>query len=404
MPAIVTFLPIALVALIFVLSIVVVIHELGHYWAARLLGTRIDQFSIGFGRSLVHWRDKQGVEWRIGWIPLGGYVRFSGDDNAASVPDQDDLETQRQAIEAREGKEALQGYFQFKPIWQRAVITAAGPMANFLLAIVLFAAMSMTLGKVWIEPKVRLNEPHGPAAIAGVRDGDIFTRMNDTPIRDYEDLVNFTRTHAGTPVRIDVLRDGAPVTLTATPVLREIEDPVSGRLKVGRLGMENHPDARYERRRLNLIDATVHGAQRTWNVLSLTVTYLGRVITGKIPADQIGSILGIGNTAGKVAQAGASNAPNAAWGLLGAVVNLLLMTAFVSISIGFMNLLPLPVLDGGHLVFYAYEAVARRPLPGPVQAVAYRLGLALLVGFMLFATWNDLQRLRVFNFLGGLFS
>jgi regulator of sigma E protease len=159
-----------------------------------------------------------------------------------------------------------------------------------------------------------------------------------------------------------------------------------------------------ERHHLNPVEAVGYGASQTWSVLSMTVTYLGKVITGKIPADQIGSLLGIGNTAGKVAQAGAEGAPNVAWGLLGAVVALLSLAAYLSISVGFMNLLPLPVLDGGHLVFYAYEAVARRPLPVRIQAVSYRLGLALLVGFMLFATWNDLQRLRVFNFLGGLFS
>ncbi|RYF93514.1 MAG: RIP metalloprotease [Caulobacteraceae bacterium] len=404
MSGVVSFLPVALLAFVFVLSIVVVVHELGHYWAARVFDTDIDQFSIGFGRALVHWRDKQGVQWRIGWLPLGGYVRFAGDENAASVPDQDDLAALRQAVIETKGEAALNRYYQFKPLWQRAIVTAAGPVANFLLAIVLFAGLVMAIGEVWIEPKVRVQNPAGAAAVAGVRDGDVIKRMNGEPIRSFADMQNFTRTHAGSKVVIDIDRQGSPVTLTATPTLTQIDDRVSGRLKVGILGLENHPEARIERRRLNPIDAVVYGADQTWRVLSMTVTYLGRVVTGKIPADQIGSLLGIGNTAGKVAQVGAEGAPNAAWGLLGAVVALLSLTAYLSISVGFMNLLPLPVLDGGHLVFYAYEAVARRPLPIRIQAVSYRLGLALLVGFMLFATWNDLQRLRVFNFLGGLFS
>lgn len=404
MAGLASFLPIALVAFVFVLSLVVVIHELGHYWAARMFGTAIDQFSIGFGRSLVHWRDKRGVEWRVGWLPLGGFVRFSGDENAASVPDQDDLKALRAAVVAEKGEEAVSRYFQFKPLWQRAIIVAAGPIANFLLAIVLFAALSMSVGEMRYEARVRISEPTGPAAQAGIRDGDVIRQMNGTRIAGFDDLVNFTRTHAGVPVRIEVDRGGESVVMTATPVLTEIDDPIGGRLKVGILGLGPHPDMVVERVRLNPFEAVGYGVGQTWKVLDLTVTYLGRVITGKIPADQIGSLLGIGNTAGKVAQAGASGAPSAAWGLLGSVVALLGLAAFLSISVGFMNLLPLPVLDGGHLLFYGYEAVARRPLPAAVQAVGYRLGLALLVGFMLFATWNDLQRLRVFNFLGGFFS
>lgn len=404
MSGFVSFLPIALLAFVFVLSIVVVVHELGHYWAARLFDTEIDQFSIGFGRALIHWRDKYGVQWRVGWLPLGGYVRFAGDENAASVPDQDDLQALRQAVIETRGEAALGRYFQFKPIWQRAIITAAGPFANFFLAIVLFAALAMAFGNEWVEPKVKIQDRAGAAAVAGIRDGDIVLRMNGEEIRSFADMQAFTRTHAGSKVVIDLDRQGAPVSVTAVPVLTEINDRINGRMKIGILGLENHPEARRELHRLNPVAAVGHGIDQTWRVLRMTVTYLGKVITGKIPADQIGSLLGIGNTAGKVAQASAEGQPNAAWSALAVVVNLLSLSAFLSISVGFMNLLPLPVLDGGHLVFYAYEAVARRPLPVRIQAVSYRLGLALLVGFMLFATWNDLQRLRVFNFLGGLFS
>ncbi|WGM38777.1 M50 family metallopeptidase [Caulobacter sp. NIBR1757] len=394
----------AVLALLFVLSIVVVVHELGHFWAARLFDTAIDRFSVGFGKPILHWRDKQGVQWQIAQIPLGGYVRFAGDDNAASVPDQDDLESLRQDVATTEGEAALKRYFHFKPLWQRAIIVAAGPVSNFILAIVLFAALAVSFGVISVEAKVAIRNPAGPGAVAGIRDGDVIRRMNGTTIANFNDLVNFTRTHVGEPVRVEVLRDGAPVILTAEPTLEQMNDKVSGHIKVGSLGLQTHKDARVERLRLNPVEAVAYGGQTTWMVLSTTVTYLGRVITGKLPADQIGSLLGIGNTAGKVAQAGAEGAPNAAWGLLGSVVSLLGLAAFLSVSVGFMNLLPLPVLDGGHLVFYAYEAVARRPLPARIQAVSYRLGLALLVGFMLFATWNDLQRLRVFNFLGGLFS
>eukprot|EP01030_Chromulinospumella_sphaerica_P018243 gene18243-18096_t len=348
----VVFLIVSILALLFVLSIVVVVHELGHFWAARI------------------------------------------------VPDEHDLDSLREEVVQSEGEAALKRYFQFKPLWQRAIIVAAGPVSNFILAIALFAALAMAFGVVSVEPKVKITDPKGPAAISGIRDGDVVRRMNGATIERFDDLVNFTRTHAGTPVRIEVSRDGAPLSFTATPVLSQIDDRFGGRMKVGLLGLQTHPDARVERERLNPIAAFSFGGGQTWKVLSTTVVYLGRVITGKIPADQIGSLLGIGNTAGKVAQAGAEGHANAALSLFGAVVALLGLAAFVSISVGFMNLLPLPVLDGGHLVFYAYEAVARRPLPAHVQAVSYRLGLALLVGFMLFATWNDLQRLRLALLMG----
>jgi regulator of sigma E protease len=404
MSGLLAFLPVAIVAFVFVLSLVVTVHELGHFFAAKACGVAIDRFSLGFGRAIASYRDKAGVEWTIGWLPLGGYVRFSGDENAASVPDQDDLTTLRQHVVEQEGEAAVSRYFHFKPLWQRAIVVAAGPMANFLLAIALFAALVMSVGEITYEPKVRISEPAGPAAIAGIRDGDVITSMNGVRISSFTDLVNFTRTHANVPVSIDLQRGGESLTVTATPVLQEINDRIGGHMKVGMLGLGAHADMKIERKRLGPVGAVVYGTEQTWSVLSMTVTYLGRVVTGQIPADQIGSLLGIGNTAGKVAQAGAEGAPNVAMGLLGSVVALLGLAAFLSISIGFMNLLPLPVLDGGHLLFYAYEAVARRPLPARIQAISYRLGLALLVGFMLFATWNDFQRLRVFNFLGGLFS
>jgi regulator of sigma E protease len=392
------------VPFVFVLSLVVVIHELGHYWAARLCGTAIDQFSIGFGRSIVHWRDKHGVDWRIGWIPLGGFVRFSGDENAASVPDQDDLETLRARIAEEEGAGAESRYFQFKPIWQRAFITVAGPLANFLLAIAIFATLAMALGEPTVEPRIRISSPGGPGEVAGLRDGDVIQRMNGKAIRDFGDLVFYTRLRANTPIHIEVLRDGRPLAFDATPVQQEIVDPISGKTKVGMLGLGIDPRARVTHNRMNPINAVAYGADRTWSTLSSTVFYLSRVVTGRMPADQIGSVLGIADTSGKVARMGAEGATNGAEMLGGALLALIQLAALLSVSVGLMNLLPLPILDGGHLLFYAYEAVARRPLPVRIQAVGYRLGLALLVSFMLFATWNDLQRLRVFNFLGGLFS
>ncbi|MBI1406929.1 MAG: PDZ domain-containing protein [Caulobacter sp.] len=393
-----------IVPFLFVLGLVVVIHELGHFWAAKAFGIAIDQFSIGFGRSLVHWRDRSGVQWRIGWLPLGGYVRFSGDENAASVPDQNDLDSMRASIVEREGPGAERRYFQFKPVWQRAIVTAAGPAANFILAIVLFAGFLAFFGEPVLPARVTLVQPGTPAERAGLLVGDVIEKADGKTIKGWGDLERYIQMRANTPIAFQVRRGDAEVDLVATPVPDLLDSPIAGKVMVGKLGIASPPRSEYRVVRYNPVEALGGGVERTWDTLSTSIFYIGRIITGNAPADQIGSVVGIANTSGKVAELGAKGASGPLEVVSGSAVALLELAAVISVSLGFMNLLPLPVLDGGHLAFYAYEAVARRPLPARIQAIGYRLGLALLVGFMLFATWNDLQRLRVFNFLGGLFS
>jgi regulator of sigma E protease len=394
-----------IIPFLLVLTVVVTIHELGHYWAARACGVAIDQFSIGFGRKVFGWRDRQGVEWRVGWIPLGGYVKFSGDENAASVPDHENLEALRRRIEAEQGSGAASRYFHFKPVWQRAFITAAGPMANFVLAIVLFAALLMAVGETVIPARVAAVQPDSPAARAGFAVDDVVVRANGQEIDNFFDLQQIIAVRSNAPTNFVVDRGGELVSLTATPERRLVSDRMGGEQKIGVLGIAS-PAQVGERtvRRYGPLEAVAGGVERTWRVLSTTVYYLGRVVTGRESADQLGGPLRIAQASGQVAQSGAQGAPDAGSMLLGSGVALLGLTAVLSVGIGFMNLLPVPVLDGGHLVFYAYEAVARRPLAAKVQAAGYRVGLALLLGLMLFATWNDLQQLRVFKFLGGLIS
>lgn len=404
MSGVISFIPIALIAFVFVLSLVVVVHELGHYWAARMFGTAIDQFSIGFGRSIFHWRDKHGVEWRVGWLPVGGFVRFSGDENAASVPDEQDLESLKARIAETEGEGAESRYFQFKPIWQRAIITGAGPFANFVLAITLFAILLGAFGEPMLPARINGVEAGSPAASAGLKVGDTILEADGKPIKGWFQFSQYVQMRARQPITLTIDRGGNQLDIVATPIVNLTNDKVAGHIQVGRLGVESPPMSELRRVRYGPLEAVAGGAERSWGVITTTVFYVGRIVTGKAPADQIGSILGIANTSGKVAQAGAEGSTSAPQAVFGSFIALLGLAAVLSVSVGFMNLLPLPVLDGGHLVFYAYEAVARRPLPARIQAVSYRLGLALLVGFMLFATWNDLQRLRVFNFLGGLFS
>lgn len=394
-----------IVSFLLVLGLVVTIHELGHFLAAKSFGVAIDRFSIGFGKALAVWTDKSGVEWRIGWIPLGGYVRFSGDENAASLPDHDSLESLRQDVERREGPGAIDRYFHFKPLWQRAIVVAAGPFANFFLAIVLFASLLMAYGALVLPAKVASVQPGSPAARAGLMPGDLVVSAAGTRIKTFEQLATIIQVRANVLTPLVVDRGGRQLTLNATPEWQLRQDPISGERRIGVLGFApaQSPED-FIRVRYNPVQALGGGVERTWSTLETTVYYLGRMVTGQVSADQLSGPLGIARISGKVAQAGAEGASSPGEMLLGSAVNLLQLAAFVSVSIGFMNLLPVPVLDGGHLLFYAYEAVARRPVAANVQAAGYRVGLALLLGLMLFATWNDLQQLRVFKILGGVFS
>ncbi|MFA7262726.1 MAG: RIP metalloprotease [Caulobacter sp.] len=390
---------------LFVLTLVVTIHELGHYWAARAFGTVIESFSIGFGQAIFKWRDKRDVEWRIGWIPLGGYVRFAGDDNAASIPDQEDLAEMKARILAHNAPSALRKFFHFKPVWQRAIITVAGPTANFVLAILLFALLLGAFGQVQSTPRVSEVTPGSAAEKAGFRPGDVILAADGRRVHDFRDVIQRTVVRANVPIVFTIDRAGRALELVATPILKERIDPTGARQKIGVLGLTHIEQAEDRVRvRYGPIQAVAGGARKTWEVFSTTFYYLGRLVRGQVPADQLGGFIGIAAASDAVAKAGAEGAPNAAMGVFGSFVALLQLSAILSVSVGFLNLLPIPVLDGGHLVFYAYEAVARRPLAANVQAVGYRLGLALLLGFMLFAVWNDLQRYNVFNFLGGLFS
>jgi regulator of sigma E protease len=395
----------SLFTFLIVLTVVVTVHELGHFLSARAFGVAVDRFSIGFGRPLAVWRDRSGVEWRLGWIPFGGYVRFAGDENEASVPDQDHLAAMRRRVIEREGPAGLNRYYHFKPLWQRAVVAAAGPFANFVLAIALFASLLLAFGEQVLPARVASVTPGSPAAEAGFKPGDLIVSAAGQPVRDFEDLSRTVQLRGGVQMEFGVERGGVPMTLTATPAWTEQPDPFRGTKRVGQIGVAPEQNVQdYVQVRYGPVEALQRGVGQTWEVLTTTVYYLGRIVTGQVSADQISGPLGIANVTGKVTQLSAEGAPNIPIMLATVGVNLLHLTALVSVSIGFMNLLPIPVLDGGHLLFYAYEALARRPLTAKVQAAGYRVGLALVLGLMLFATWNDLQQLRVFKFLGQLLS
>lgn len=386
---------------ILVLSLVVTVHELGHFLAARSCGVAVERFSIGFGRAIFSRRDRSGVEWRVGWIPLGGYVMFAGDNNAASVPDAAGLQAMKAEILAKSGPEALSRNYHFKPVWQRAFVTAAGPAANFLLAIVLFAALFMTFGERTLAPRIGAVEPGGVGEAAGFQKGDRVVQAAGRSIGSFQDLIEVVQVRGGAPTVFVIERNGATVELTATPAWRRMEGE-PGAPRVGRLGLG--PTGEVIRQAYGPVEALAKGVDRTWRVLTTSVYAMGRMLTGQMSAEQLNGPLGIAKISGQIAKAGAEAAPDLGHKVLYAGANLVALAAVLSVGIGFMNLLPVPVLDGGHLMFYAYEAVARRPLAASVQAFGYRVGLALVLALMLFATWNDLQRLQVFQFFGGLFS
>jgi regulator of sigma E protease len=387
-----------------VVTLIITVHELGHFFTARACGVAIERFSIGFGRALVSWRDRAGVEWRIAWAPIGGYVRFALDENVASVPDQEDLEDMRARIVASEGPGAEAKYLPFKPLWQRALIAVAGPLANFALAIVLYALIFATVGVRSTPYSIEQVMPGSAAASAGFHAGDRIVAANGHAVPGLAELQQYLALNYEAPIAFEVERGAGRLTLIAKPTIVREPDGFGGTQIQGVLGVLTKPgDWRYVR--LDPISAMGRGAGQTWEVLDTTAVSLGRLVTGRVSLDQIHGVVGMARISKAITQRAISDAPrDLGEQIIGVVVNLIGFTALISVSIGFMNLLPLPVLDGGHLLFYAYEWIARRPLGVRVQAAGYRVGLALLVGLMLFANLHDLPLTRVFHFFGSLFS
>lgn len=394
-----------IVPFLLVLTFIVTIHELGHYLIARAFGVKMDRFAIGFGKALFSRTDKRGVEWRVGWIPAGGYVKFSGDLDASSVPDAAGLGELRERIIAEEGPAAVRDYFHFKPVWQRALITAGGPIANFILAIAIFTILFATFGDQIVPPRVVNVVPNSAAAAAGFKPNDLILEANGAPIRKGEDVIRIVTLNSATPVDFVVEREGQRVPLVATPVRTLTEDAVSGQIRVGRIGLEmgyRADEVRFIR--YNPVEAVGAAVRQTGNVLGTTLSYLGRIFSGRESGDLLNGPLGIAKAAGGISQQATAGEAPATLKAANLGLSLIQLAAILSIGIGFINLMPIPVLDGGHLVFYAYEAVAKKPVAAKVQEAGYRVGLALLAGLMLFATWNDLQKLNLFKFLGGLVS
>ena len=350
---------------VFVLSIVVFFHELGHFLVARWCGVRVLTFSIGFGPDLIGFDDRHGTRWKFSAIPLGGYVKFFGDENAASVPDQDTL--------AQMTEEERRVSFQYKPVGQRAAIVAAGPIANFILAIVIFAGVFAFHGHRATPPRVDTVQAGSAAEAAGFQAGDLILSINGRKMDTFLDLQRYVSTAAGEQLAFEVERGGAIVKLQATPKLAEHKDHFGNMQRRGLLGISSQPDPPVP---VDILTAFKLGAKETWFVAERTLAYLGGVIVGRESADQLGGPIRIAQVAGQVATIG--------------FVPILSFAALISVSIGLLNLFPIPLLDGGHLMFYAIEALRRRPLSDRAQEYGFRFGLVVVLLLMLFATYNDL--------------
>jgi regulator of sigma E protease len=359
------------VPFLFVLTIVVFFHELGHFLVARWCGIRVQVFSIGFGRELLGFTDRHGTRWKLAAIPLGGYVKFFGDENAASMPD-------REAV-AKLSEAERRDCFYYKPVWQRAAVVAAGPIANFLLAIVIFAGIAMWYGKQEMTARVDEVNANSPAAVAGFKPGDLVVSIDGKPIDSFSEMQRIVATSAGRSLEFGIERAGQSIHLRATPALTEEKGAFGSKRKIGLLGIKRSAAAGEVRvQKLGPLAALEFGLERTWDIIDQTFGYLGRWVTGRESANQIGGPLGIALISGQAAKLG--------FDVLAG------LAAAISVSIGLLNLFPIPLLDGGHLLFYGFEAARGRPLSERAQEVGFRIGFALVLMLMLFATYNDVWR------------
>lgn len=383
-----------ILSILAVITPIIVVHEFGHFLAGRAVGAAVETFSIGFGPTVFSWRDRSGVLWRIAAIPLGGYVKFGGDTNVASVPDGDDLDHMRSEIIAREGAAAVNRYLAFKPIWQRSIVMLAGPSANFVLAIVILTGFYLSFGRIEAPALVQAVQPNYPAAAAGLHPGDRIVGIDAQSVGSAEQAIRIMRLQPGVTMNFLIERGGRRFHTDMTLTSEWGTNAMGDRQRVGRIGVVLAPPHIVQ---LNPVQAVSAAGVETWNITQGSVYIIGRIITGHVAADQLQSIVGMARMSGRATQEAVAESRDQGEAAFRVTITLLTFVCQLSIGVGLFNLAPVPVLDGGHLVFYVYEAIFRRPMPAAAQAVGYRLGVALLLGLMLFANWNGLSHVSLFQ-------
>ena len=367
---------VTILSFLLVLGPLIFIHEMGHYLAGRMFGVKADAFSIGFGREILGWTDRRGTRWKVGWLPLGGYVKFAGDMNPASQPTKEWL-----ALSPEERAKT----FQSKPVWQRFIIVLAGPAVNFLFAILVYIGIFASFGEPRTPPVVAQVSQGSAAERAGFRPGDRIAAINGARMERFEDVASYVRIRPQQRLDFDVVRDGGRIRLTGVPDSQIVRDRFDNEAKMGLLGVAPTgrvivPLAPHE-----MVGAAV---RQTSDTVQMMVVTLGQVVTGTRSVKEMGGPLKIAQYSGQQASLG--------W------IDFIWFMTMISINLGFINLLPIPLLDGGHLLFYLIEGVRRKPLKPEAQEWAFRTGLAALLALMIFVTLNDLASFGLWSKLGGL--
>lgn len=356
------------VILLVALTVIVFIHEYGHFKVARLCGMKVETFSIGFGREIWGKTDRFGTRWKVGWLPVGGYVKFAGDANAASMPDVDDPPKPDE--------------FHGKPIWQRALVVVAGPMANFILAFFLFTGYFYFAGDQTPGPQLGRIEAGSPAAEAGFQSNDTVLRIDGETVKSFLDIVAVVRESAGKTLAFDIDRSGSQLTLSVVPRPFVEDRDFYGKITIGRIGAAPSEDpANFHD--VNFSRAVELSNEQIERIVVGTVQYVGRLIVGRDSVSQLGGVGTMAKLTGDAAQIG--------------LLPFVYMVAVLSVSIGLINLFPIPMLDGGHLVFYALEAIRRKPLGPQAQEWSFRIGFAVVIFIMLVGNINDLIRVAARN-------
>lgn len=348
-----------------VLSILVFVHELGHYLVARFNGVGVDVFSIGFGPEVFGWNDKAGTRWKVSWFPLGGYVKMVGDADAASTPDMDAL--QKMDTDARSRS------LFYKTVWQRIAVSVAGPLANYLFAIVVFTILFATIGQRYTSPIIQGFQEDSVAAKAGFQAGDHIKAINGETINRFEDIAEIVRSRPGDTLEIVFDRNGHILTLSVTPILSEMKDRFGHVYKIGLLGIKG-AEVDYIKR--SWLNSWWYAAKETVSMSWQTVKALGQIIVGAKSADGLGGPLRIAQMSGEIAQSG--------------IIALIWFMALLSVNLGLINLFPVPMLDGGHLLFYFIEVVRGKPLSEKAQEWGFRIGFGIIILLMVLGTWNDI--------------